>query len=296
MDITLARTFLEIVACGNFVRAAHALHVTQTAVSVRVRTLESLLGRKLFIRNKAGATLTAAGEQFARYAPMLIQVWERARQQVAVPPGLNASVAVAGELSLWSPFLLDWLVWMRRSAPDLALRTQVGVPEGLMDQVSAGVIDIAVLYAPQHRPGLKIELLMKEKLVLVTTPRRKEAPASSDYVYVDWGPDFAAHHNLTMPELSNPGMYVGLGPLGLQYILKVGGSGYFRQQAVAPYLRSRQLSLVRGAPEFLYPAYAVYSEGADMSVVAPALEGFRAVAATLSAPNGGIRRSAVRTV
>jgi DNA-binding transcriptional LysR family regulator len=270
--------------------------VTQTAVSVRVRTLESLLGRKLFIRNKAGATLTAAGEQFARYAPMLIQVWERARQQVAVPPGLNASVAVAGELSLWSPFLLDWLVWMRRSAPDLALRTQVGVPQGLMDQVSAGVIDIAVLYAPQHRPGLKIELLMKEKLVLVTTPRRKEAPASSDYVYVDWGPDFAAHHNLTMPELSNPGMYVGLGPLGLQYILKVGGSGYFRQQAVAPYLRSRQLSLVRGAPEFLYPAYAVYSEGADMSVVAPALEGFREVAATLSVPNAAARRSRVRTV
>jgi DNA-binding transcriptional LysR family regulator len=291
MDITLARTFLEIVACGNFVRAAQALHVTQTAVSVRVRTLETLLGRKLFIRNKAGASLTAAGEQFARYAPMLIQVWERARQQVAVPPGLNAVVAVAGELSLWNPFLLEWLVWMRRCAPHLALRTQVDLPQGLMDQVSAGVIDIAVLYAPQHRQGLRIELLMKEKLVLVTTPRRKESPASSDYVYVDWGPDFAAHHNLTMPELSNPGIFVGLGPLGLQYILRVGGSGYFRQQAVAPYLKSRQLSLVRGAPEFLYPAYAVYSEGADMTVVTPALAGLREVGEALTARGTAVRKA-----
>ena len=278
MDIVLARTFLEIVAAGNFVRAAERLHVTQTAVSVRVQTLEELLGRKLFVRNKAGATLTPAGEQFLRYAPSLVQLWERARQQVAVPPGLRAVVAVAGELALWNPILLDWLVWMRRSAPQLAVRTHVALPETLMDQVSEGVIDIAVLYAPQQRPGLKVELLAKEKLVLVTTARRKASRRESEYVYVDWGPEFAAHHNLSYPELSNPGTYVGLGPLGLQFILKAGGSGYFRQHAVAPHLKSGRLSLVRGAPEFLYPAYAVYPEAADPKIVTPALTGLRHVA------------------
>jgi LysR family transcriptional regulator, flagellar master operon regulator len=278
MDITLARTFLEIVDCGNFVRAAERLHVTQTAVSVRVQSLEGQLGRKLFVRNKSGATLTPAGEQFLRYAPLLIQVWERARHQVAVPPGLRAVVAVGAELTLWSPFLLDWLLWMRRSTPQLALRTQVGLPEGLMNQVGDGILDIAVLYAPQHRLGLKVELLMKEKLVLVTTAKGKAERRDSDYVYVDWGPDFAAQHNLTFPELSNPGTYVGLGPLGLQYILKAGGSGYFRAHAVAPYLRSHRLRLVRGAPEYLYPAYAVYSEGADLKVMAPALAGLRHIA------------------
>jgi LysR family transcriptional regulator, flagellar master operon regulator len=278
MDIVLARTFLEIVDCGNFIRAAERLHVTQTAVSVRVQTLEALLGRKLFVRNKAGATLTPAGEQFLRYAPLLIQVWERAKHQVAVPPGLRAVVAVGAELTLWSPFLLDWLVWMRSSTPQLALRAQVGLPEALMNQVSEGILDLAVLYAPQHRPGLKVELLMKEKLVLVTTAKGKAEHRSGDYVYVDWGADFAAQHNLTFPERANPGTYVGLGPLGLQYILKVGGSGYFRTHAVAPYLRNRRLRLVRGAPEFLYPAYAVYSEGADIKVMAPALAGLRHIA------------------
>jgi DNA-binding transcriptional LysR family regulator len=286
MDIALARTFLEIVACGNFVRAAERLHVTQTAVSVRVQTLEELLGRKLFVRNKAGASLTPAGEQFLRYAPLLVQVWERARHQVAVPPGLRAVVAVAGELSLWNPLLLDWLMWMRRSAPQLAVRTQVGVPESLMDQVAEGVIDIAVLYAPQHRPGLKIEKLMEEKLVLVTTARRKGATRPGDYVYVDWGPEFAAQHNLSFPELANPGTYVGLGPLGLQFILKAGGSGYFRLNAATPYLRSGRLSLVRGAPEYLYPAYAVYSESADPKIVEPALAGLRHVGALQQAPRG----------
>jgi DNA-binding transcriptional LysR family regulator len=279
MDITLARTFLEIVACGNFIRAAERLHVTQTAVSVRIRTLEDLLGRKLFVRNRAGATLTTAGEQFLRYATLLVQVWERARQQVAVPPGRDAVVCIAAELTLWDPFLLEWLVWMHRHTPKLALRTQVGTAPALMDQVGAGVIDIAIMYAPQHRPGLKVELLMEEKLVLVETPRRRAGGRGEDYVYVDWGPEFAAHHNLAFPELANATALMGLGPLGLRYILQVGGCGYFRRHAAGPHLRAGKLRLVRDAPEFLYPAYAVYSESADTDVVDPALKGLRHVAA-----------------
>lgn len=292
MDIALARTFLEIVESGNFVRAAERLHVTQTAVSVRVQTLEELLGAKLFVRNKAGASLTPAGEQFLRYAQLLVQMWERARHQVSVPPGLRAVVSIGGELSLWNPFLLDWLVWMRRAATQLAVRAQVRLPQELMTQVSEGVIDLAVMYAPQYRPGLKIELLMKEKLVLVTTARRRAAtPHAEDYVYVDWGPDFAAHHNLSYPQLSNAGTYVDLGPLALQFILRAGGSRYFRAQAVAPHLRSGRLKLVRGASEFLFPAYVVYSETADPKIIMPALTGLRHVASELKKTAAGTPRA-----
>ena len=289
MDTELARTFLAVIATGNFVAAAERLHVTQTAVSVRVRTLESLLGRKLFERSKSGASLTAAGEEFLRFAPSLVQLWERARHQVAVPPGRRAVIAVAGELSLWNPLLLEWMVWMRRAAPQLAVRARVALPQVLMDQVGSGVVDIGVLYAPQQRPGLKVELLMKEKLMLVTTARGRKSVRGGDYIYVDWGPDFAAQHNLSYPELSSPGTYVDLGPLGLQYILRAGGSGYFRQQAVAPHLRSGKLKLVRGAPEFLYPAYAVYPEDADPKLLMPALTGLRHVA-KLQREGAGSRR------
>lgn len=278
MDITLARTFLEIAAVGSFQRAADHLHVTQTAVSARVRTLEDLLGRPLFTRNKSGASLTPAGEQFVRYAQALVQVWERARHQVAVPPGRRAVVTAGGELSLWDPLLLDWLIWMREAAPQLALRAEVGLPESLIDQVAEGILDIAVVYVPRLKPGLKIELLIEEKLVLVTTSRRGQPQRANDYVFVDWGPEFAARHNLAFPELSNAATFVGLGPLGLQYILDAGGSGYFRLNVVQRYLKSGRLRLVPGAAEFSYPAYAVYSENADAKIVTPALVGLRHVA------------------
>src|SRR5262245_15046313 len=87
VDIDLALTFLEIARSRSFLRAAEQLHVTPTTVSARVRTLEGLLGRALFVRNKAGAAMTAAGEQFLPHARLLVQVWERARHQVAVPAG-----------------------------------------------------------------------------------------------------------------------------------------------------------------------------------------------------------------
>lgn len=279
MDIELARTFLEIVRTRSFVRAADQLNVSQTTVSARVRALEERLGRPLFVRNKTGASLTPAGEQFLRYAPMFVQLWQRARHQVAVPPGRRAVLTLGGELSLWHPWLVEWLHWMRRSAPDVALRVQVGVPESLTNQVSTGALDVAVMYAPQYRPGARVELLLEEKLVLVTTDAEGKAVEPDSYIYVDWGPDFAQHHELSFPEDTNPGLFVGLGPLALTYVLEAGGSGYFRQRAVAPHIAAGKLHLVAGAPSFFYPIYAVCSAQADDELVTLALQGLRNIAA-----------------
>lgn len=281
MDIQLAKTFLEIVHTGSFVRAAERLNVTQTAVSARIRSLELQLGRRLFVRDKSGASLTPAGEQFLRYAPTIVQVWQRACHQVAVPAGHRALLTVGGELSLWNPLLLNWLLRMKRVTPQVALRTEVSIPEELMGRVASGVLDIAVMYRPQHIPGLRVEEILKEKLVCVTTGRGKRLN-EADYVYVDWGPAFSARHDMRFPGLVNSGLFVNLGPLGLSYILKSGGSGYFRMRTARPYLKTGQLRLVPSAPEFSYPVHVVYSADGEAELLEPALEALRNVAASES--------------
>jgi DNA-binding transcriptional LysR family regulator len=278
MDVELAKTFIEIVNTGSFVRAAERLNVTQTTVSARVRSLESRLGRRLFVRNKAGAALTNAGKQFLSYAPTLVQLWQRACHQVAIPEGHRTLLTVGSELTLWNPLLLNWVLRMRATAPDIALRTDVGVADELMRQVAAGVLDIAILYRPQKLPGLRIEELVKEKLVLVTTSEDKR-PKSLDYVYVDWGSRFVTRHDMSFPDLVHSGLYVNLGPLGLSYILTRGGSGYFRMRTARPFLRTGRLRLVRGAPEYAYPVHAVYSVEGDENLLGPGLAALRAVAA-----------------
>jgi LysR family transcriptional regulator, flagellar master operon regulator len=273
MDTELARTFVEIVSTGSFIRAAERLNVAQTTVSARIRTLEQQLGRPLFVRNKGGASLTPAGEQFLRYAPTFVQLWQRARHQVAVPPGHRALLTVGSEVSLWQPLLLDWVLWMRRSLRDIALRVHVDVPQDLINQVAAGLVDVAIMYAPQHRPGLKIDLLMEEELVLVTT-NPDGLLDHTEYVHVDWGPDFVLRHGMSFPEVT-PSLLVNLGPLGLSYVLSEGGSGYFRMQVVQPHIASGRLRLVPRAPQFSFPIYVVYSANTDDVVLGPALAGLR---------------------
>jgi DNA-binding transcriptional LysR family regulator len=277
VDIELAKTFVEIVSTGSFIKAAERLHVAQTTVSARVRLLEQQLGRPLFVRNKAGATLTPAGEQFLRFAPTFVQLWQRARQQVAVPDGHRAVLTVGSEVSLWQPLLVEWVREMRRSHPDIALRVHVDVPQDLITHVASGLVDIAIMYAPQHRPGLEIDLLMEEELVLVTTDLKTYRANDPHYVHVEWGPDFSLHHAVSFPD-STPSVVANLGPLALNYVLSEGGSGYFRMNVVQPYLKSGQLHVVPGAPHFSFPVYALHSVNVDVDTLGTALKVLRAVA------------------
>ncbi len=276
MDTELARTFLQIVSTGSFVKAADRLNVGQTTVSARVRILEQQLGRPLFVRHKGGASLTRAGEEFLRFAPTFVQLWQRARHQVGVPPSHRAVLTIGSEVSLWQPLLLDWVLWMRRSLRDIALRVHVDVPQDLINQVASGMVDVAIMYAPQHRPGLKIDLLMEEELVLVTTDPEGGLLSDKEYVYVDWGPDFVLQHSVSMLSVT-PNLFVNLGPLGLSYVLAAGGAGYFRMRAVRPHLSAKRLYLVPGMSRFSYPIYVVHSATVDEAILGPALKGLRSI-------------------
>ncbi|WGR97632.1 LysR family transcriptional regulator [Bradyrhizobium sp. ISRA443] len=275
MDIELARTFVEIVSTGSFIKAAERLNVAQTTVSARIRLLEQQLGRPLFVRNKAGANLTPAGQQFLRFAPNFVQLWQRAKQQVAVPEGHSAVLTIGSEVSLWQPLLVDWVRMMRRSHPDIALRVHVDVPQDLTSHVAAGLVDIAIMYAPHHRPGIGVDLLMEEELVLVTTDLAKHRKSDPRHVHVEWGSEFSLHHAMSFPD-TVPSLLTNLGPFALTYTLLEGGSGYFRMHAIQPYLLTGDLHLVPGAPRFSFPVYATYSTNVDAAALDVALAALRA--------------------
>ena len=146
MDITLIKTFLEVIAAGNFVNASERLYVSQSAVSLRIKSLEEQLGRPLFLRSKSGITLTPAGEQFVRYAQTFLQVWEEAKQQVAVPQGYKDVLVIAGEYGLWNRLLIRWLPLMAEHMPDVAFRAE-GFP------ISSGGVESGIKQFKQRLTG-----------------------------------------------------------------------------------------------------------------------------------------------
>lgn len=271
MDTELARTFLTVIEAGNFISAAERLHVSQSTVSTRIHTLEDLLGCVLFVRNKAGTTLTPAGRQFQKHATALVRTVAQARHDIGIPDGFSGTLVVGGRIGLWEEFLLHWLPLMQKEAPAISIRAESGLEPEIMQGLIEGRIDIGVMYTPQSRPGLKVEQLFDERLVMVSTSVRNAPEPQAGYVYVDWGPEFYARHSACFPSFGGPALTANIGWLGLQHLMKNGGSGYFPMRIVLPHLASKRLHLVAGAPEFSVPAYVAYPIDSERQTVTDAV-------------------------
>lgn len=255
MDIELARTFLVIVRCGSFVAAAEQLCVTQTTVTARVKNLEAQLNCPLFVRNRAGASLTLHGEHFVPYAHQLLQTWEAARSTLPFPEGLQVQVRLAAETSLWNPLLKDWFMQLSKQHSNYAVNASVHDIDTLRKKLESAELDAVLMHQPHYWPGLQVEQLLEEKLIQVQSVAQPDP-----YIYVDWGVLFRQQHDAVLPEYAHSALRCNLGPLALHRILQDGGRGYFRTRVVEPHIEQGILQRVPHAPEFSWPIYIVYAE------------------------------------
>ena len=277
MDTVLAKTFIEVIASGSFADAAKRMFVSQSAISLRIKSLEEQLGRKVFLRSKAGISLTPAGHQFQRYAQSFLQVWEEAKQQVAVPDGYSDVLVIAGEHSLWNRLLLHWLPLMANNMPDTAFRAEVARYDRITRQMIEGTVDMAVMYTPQIRPGLCLEPLFDDSLVMVSTNQYTES-IDRKYVFVDWGEEFAVFHANNFPDHRHPRMTFSIGPMTVNYLLNIGGTAYMPRRLVEPLLTSKRLYLVPEIPVFAFPVHVVWRDKIKEVLIEKALTHLRETA------------------
>lgn len=287
MDIQLVRTFQEVSRTGSFQLASERLFVTQSAVSLRIKRLEGELGQPLFARSKAGAVLTPAGERFARFAAAMLRVWEGARHQVAVPDGFDDTLIIGAEHSLWPGLGLRWLKLLERMLPRTAFRTEMGSAERIGGLLADGLCDVALVYSPQVRPGLSVEAVSEDQLVLVATDPLFAGVADPGYVFVDWGPEFLTVHKTQFPDLALPRLSLGLGLGALDFVLDGRRGGYFPARAVEAEVAAGRLHLC-DAPALPFPAFAVSRATQEAPATAEALRLLRLVAGKVEAEQAGL--------
>ena len=194
MDIDLARTFLDIMRSGSFIATAERLHITQTAVTARIHNLENQLDCRLYVRNRAGARLTADGERFVAYATQLVQTWEAARRDLPLPRGSGNLITLGSEMCLCNPLMLAWVQRLHQILPAHAVRSVVPSGSLLQQQLDLGVLDAALVHQPEYWPNLQVEQLLEEKLIQVVQTHNPEP-----YMYVDWGPTLRRLHDNAAP-------------------------------------------------------------------------------------------------
>ncbi len=255
MDIQLAKTFLEIMSAGSFQEAAKRLHVTQTTVTARVKSLEQAVGCQLFIRNRAGASLTQEGERFVAHAKNLVFTWQRAKLELSKPRGYTPSLVVGVENSLWNPLLVETINQLLEEKQGIVFDARIEEEALLIQQLDQGLLDAVLVHKPNYRSNFVVELLMEEKLIHVQSIKQPQPN-----LFIDWGAEFKAQYDAVLPHPRQQGFKTNLGPLALKIMLSQGGNGYFRTRVVQKYLANGELERVIGAPEFSYPVYLLYGE------------------------------------
>lgn len=151
---------------ASFTRAAEEMHLTQSALSRQIQTLEEELGTPLFVRRHRALELTAAGRMLLDTARTMLDeiahAAERIRRDTRTPP-LTLSTTV-GFAALW---LLPRLPQFRARYP--AIEVFLSANNRLVDLEREG-FDLAIRYCPEASAPPDATRLFGERLHVVCAP------------------------------------------------------------------------------------------------------------------------------
>jgi LysR family transcriptional regulator, flagellar master operon regulator len=260
MDISFLRTFLEVSRRRHFGKAADVLCLTQSAVSARIKLLESSLGVSLFTRDRNNIQLTPAGQRLQKHARTIVDGWEQARQSIALDEEFSRNLIVGALGDVWSMQSLEWSVNLRRNQPDIALQLESYSADTLLQRLESGLIDLALLFDPPQTPGFVIRETATHELLLVSSSEAQscEEAMRHNHVMVDWGSSFALALANQLPNAPAPSLRTNQGRLALELITQQGGSAWLPMAMIQNELETGRLHRVEDAPQMERIVYAVY--------------------------------------
>src|SRR6266849_2845210 len=177
MDIRQIKAFVAIAETGTFTAGAVRVHVTQAAISMQIRQLETETGAKLFIRAPRRVILTEAGEKLLERAYVILREHDAALEELAALTGAHRGRLRIGSASAMvsADPLPQILKALRKTHPGVEASVASGTSELLVQQVLAGELDAAFVSLPVEARGIQTELLSEDYLVAIASPRHRLA-------------------------------------------------------------------------------------------------------------------------
>ena len=161
------RYFVALVEQKHFGRAAAQCFVSQSAFSIAIQELETLLGANLVDRTNRRVTITSTGREVAVLAKLCLQdltaLVELARGQSRPLQG----PLQLGIIPTVAPFVLPRVLpAVREAFPELKLFLHEDLTERLHEQLADGTLDVVLLALPYDLPGLEVLELFEDRFRL----------------------------------------------------------------------------------------------------------------------------------
>lgn len=149
MTLFQYEVFHRVAENKSFTRAAEELHVSQSAISHAVKSLETELGLPLFVRNKGGVHLTKFGEKMLPYAIQMLRLSQSIREEASMEKDLLVGSIAIGSFPSASFELLPHLIKrFHREYPAISISVMEGGYEEIRQWLKSGRVDIGLLDRP----------------------------------------------------------------------------------------------------------------------------------------------------
>ncbi|MEF1289065.1 LysR substrate-binding domain-containing protein [Vibrio sp. M260118] len=258
MKIELLKTFLDVSHTLHVRMSAQNLHITQAAVSSRIKQLEEELGVLLFDRSNKRLKLTAEGDKLVKHANDLMAMWHKLKQEVGVVDSDGSQLFIGAMMSIWDMVLHDWLQKLHRNIDDVQLYTHAYSSVELRKRILNRILDIAFLFEPPYTEELVSKKLCTVPLVLVGTEPIKHISEINNFVMVDYGDTINAMFLNHFGQSLSPIHHMSQPNTAMSFILEAGGAAYLPRQMCFTQMRRKQLHMVPDAPTFHRNIHAIY--------------------------------------
>ena len=194
LDFDHLRTFLEVSRNRSFSRAAEKLRLTQPSISAQIRSLEKVVGHRLFDRGGGKVVLTAAGRVFEPYAEDCLSRLNHIQLMMGdLEHSPRGSVTVSANDSTALYVLPQFFSKFKRQYPRVALNIVRAERTETIEAVLGREVDFGAVSLPIKDPRLHVELIHEDELVLVANP--KHVLATGEQVTLE----AVARHSLLLP-------------------------------------------------------------------------------------------------
>jgi DNA-binding transcriptional LysR family regulator len=177
MEIRQLRAFTAIAETGTFTAGALRVHITQAAISMQIKQMELELGAPLFVRAPRKVFLTEAGEALLERARRILREHDAAVAEIAELAGAQRGRLRIGSASAMvsADPLPQILKELCQRHPQAEVTIVSGTSEALVRQILAGELDMAFVSLPVEARGIQTEVLSRDELIAIASPRHKLA-------------------------------------------------------------------------------------------------------------------------
>ena len=163
MTLKQLKAFLVLARTLNYANAANELCLSQSALSLSIKTLEEELGGKLFKRNTRRVEITTEGQSLIPYAKKLLANWEDMEKDVKQRFKLNRGTLNIASMPFATHAVLPEVMHdFAQQHPNISFSIHDITNEKIIEKVQEGIFEIGICFEPKANDQLIFQPLFNE--------------------------------------------------------------------------------------------------------------------------------------